>query len=608
MRKRHHLQTVLILGITCCVASSSLGLDENTRPAAARAALSDFGRFAEQAIEDWNVPGAAIAVVVDGEVVYAEGFGYRDLEAQLPMTPDTLFAIGSTTKAMTTTVLGMLVDEGKLAWDEPLRTYLPRFRLSDPTISDRITPRDLVTHRSGLPRHDLLWYNNNSGSRSEVVARLAHLELTADLRETFQYNNLMFMTAGYLIEQIDDTTWEEAVRSRLFAPLGMTRSNFSVDDSQKDADFAWPYRLDDDDRIQRIPFRRIDLIGPAGSVNSTVREMARWLKFNLAGGTVGEQQLINPTTLADIHSPHMTMGGTPERPEVSAATYGMGWAIQTYRGHQRVRHGGGIDGFITSVMFFPDDGIGLVAFTNRASGLPAILNQHAVDLILGLDPIDWNGEALEERAKSRQATEEAEEKKETTRRVGTNPSHALGDYTGRYVDAGYGPLEIAIESDGDRALELTFNGITAPLEHWHYDVWSGAETGGDPTFENEKFLFRTNVEGQIAAVEAMLEPRGAPIVFEKQPDPRLSEPEYLRRFVGNYAMPDREFRVDLSGNVLSLTMPGQPTYTLVPDLSGRFVFEQVRVISIGFELDDDGEVSGALLHQPGGVYEAKRKP
>ncbi len=164
--------------------------------ASAKAALEGFDDFATKAVEAWNVPGAGIAIVSGGEVVYAKGFGWRDLEAKKPMTADTLFAIGSTTKAMTATTLGMLVDEGKVEWDQPLREYLPSFKLMDASISERITPRDIVTHRSGLPRHDLLWYNYNSGTRGDMVKRLAYLELTADLREKFQYNNLMFMTAG----------------------------------------------------------------------------------------------------------------------------------------------------------------------------------------------------------------------------------------------------------------------------------------------------------------------------------------------------------------------------------------------------------------------------
>ncbi|MCP4660448.1 MAG: serine hydrolase [bacterium] len=567
------------------------------------AALAGIDAFVDQAIADWNAPGCGLAVVSGGEVVYARGFGLRDLERRLPVTPDTLFAIGSTTKAFTTTVLGTLADEGKVDWDRPLRTYLPEFRLHDPITSELISPRDLVTHRSGLPRHDLVWYNNHEITREEMVARLAFLESSAALRSKFQYNNLMYVAAGYLIEQLTGDRWEAAVRTRIFEPLGMTRSNFSVDDSQQDEDFAFPHRENDDGEIERIPFRRIDLVGPAGSINSSVREMSRWLLLNLNGGKLGDRRLINAATLADIHSPHMPTGGSPERPEISQGTYGLGWAIDTYRGHRRIHHGGGIDGFITSVMLFPDDDLGLVSFTNSESDFPELLNQHVADRMLGIEPIDWNGEALAERVQERKARAEAAPQKQTTRRLGTHPSHELADYAGRYQHPGYGPLAVAL---GDGSLQVTFNGIAAPLEHWHYDVWNGADTDGDPTFEDTKFLFHGDVDGNIAGLEVRFEPRVDGIVFRKLPDPRLFDPEFLRRLAGRYDASGRGFGVELVGTALVLNRPGAQRVTLVPDLNGRFRFANDSAVSLGFELDAGGNVGGAKLYRPEGVFAVKR--
>lgn len=583
-------------------------LDAGPGPAeAAREALAGFADVGEQAVSDFNVPGVGIAVVAGGEVVFAEGFGYRDLEEQKPMTADSLFAIGSTTKAMTATLLGMVVDEGELAWDEPLTRYLPSFRLADPMITARITPRDLLTHRSGLPRHDLVWYNNNAATRGEMVARMAHLELTADLREKFQYNNLMFMTAGYLAGQLSGATWEEALRARLFEPLGMERSNFSVADSQEDPDHALPYRENDDDELERIPFRSIDLIGPAGSVNSSVREMSHWLLFNLQGGRAGEAQLINPSTLADIHSPHMSVNAMPApQTKVSQRAYGMGWMVEVYRGHRRLQHGGGIDGFVTSVMFFPDDDLGLVAFSNRGSGVAGLVNQVAADRILGLDPIDWLGDAKKRMEEGRAEAEEAEKKKDAVRVAGTEPSHAIADYAGDYAHPGYGTLTVATQGEDAHGLELTYNGITAPLEHWHYDVWNGAETDGDPTFEDQKVLFRSDFDGQISSVVSALELTAEPIVFAKQPDARLSDPEYLERFVGTYRSPTgQEGRIELSGHHLTVHLPGQPTYTLDPEASGRFAIRGLQGFNVGFE-EADGKVTKIVFYQPNGVFESER--
>lgn len=576
----------------------------------ARAALEGFDELAAQAVEDFNVPGLAIAIVTADEVVYAEGFGHRDVERELPMTPDTLFAIGSTTKAMTATVLGMLVDEGELAWDEPLTRFLPELRLSDPMITARITPRDLVTHRSGLPRHDLLWYNNNDVSREEMISRLAHLELTADLREEWQYNNLMFMTAGYLGGRLTGGTWEELMRERLLGPLGMERTNFSVADSEDDPDHALPYRETDDDALERIPFRPIDLIGPAGSVNSSVREMSRWLLFNLNDGSVDGEQLVQPETLADVQSPHMTLPGRPD-PEsrVTQQAYGMGWVVEAYRGHQRVQHGGGIDGFTTAVMLFPDDDLGLVAFSNRGSPLPNLLARTAADRILGLEPVDWIGTALERMKKGEAAAEEAEEKKDALRVADAPPTHAIDEYVGTYEHPGYGVLTIARngpETEGARGLTMSINGITAPLEHWHYDVWNGAETDGDKTFEDTKLQFRSDFEGQITEVRSPFELTASPIVFTKRAPARLSDPEYLERFVGTYeGATGQRGKIELSGGTLTLHLPGQPTYTLVPRVSGRFGLEGLEGFSVGFE-EEGGTITTLIFYQPNGVFESHR--
>lgn len=578
-------------------------IDEGGRADRAREALAGFDDFLTKALQTWNVPGLGFAIVIDGEVVFADGFGYRDLEQDLPMTADSLFAVGSTTKAFTTTVLGMLVEKGKIDWDEPVATYLPGFKLYDPVATERLTVRDLVTHRSGLPRHDYLWYNNNELSRAEFVERLAYLEPSADLRQKYQYNNLMYLTAGHLIEVITGGTWEEAVRARILEPLGMERTNFSVDTSQQDADHARPYREDDNQRIEAIPFRRIDAVGPAGSINSSVAEMARWLRFNLDGGTVNGEALVDAVTLTDIHSPHMTTGISAKRPDISPPTYGLGWGIDSYRGHRRVQHGGAIDGFLTSVMLFPDDGVGLVSFTNRRSGLPGIVNQHAADLVLGLDFVDWQAEGLEQRAAAIEAEEAGEQGLKALRVAGTSPSHALADYAGEYHHPGYGPLTVSLT---DAELSLTFNDIAVPLEHWHYDVWNGAKTEGDPAFENKKFLFRADFDGQIAAVETPFEPQVNPIVFAKRPDSRLTDPAHLEHLAGVYELPTNRATVSLSGQVLTLSLPGQQTYTLEPTLAGRFALKEFSVVTLEFDVDADGEATGITIYQPDAIVEGTK--
>ncbi len=222
----------------------------------------------------------------------------------------------------------------------------------------------------------------------------------------------------------------------------------------------------------------------------------------------------------------MPIPAKPERPDISAPSYGMGWVIDSYRGHRRLQHGGGIDGFITSVMFFPDDDLGVVTFTNVGSGLPSLLAQHAADRVLGLEPVDWSGDALEQVKKAREAAKTAGKNKDAARRQGTHPSHAIAEYPGEYAHPGYGTLRI--EAGKGEDLYATINDIKAPLEHWHYDVWSGADAGeGDPTFEDRKFLFETDFEGNVAAVETIVDDIAGPVTFTRRADPRLSDPEYL---------------------------------------------------------------------------------
>lgn len=577
---------------------------------AARKELEDYGQLVQGMIDAWRVPGLAVAIVKDGEVIYQKGFGFRDREKKLPVTEDTLFAIGSSTKAFTTFVMGTLVDEGKLDWDKPVSTFLPGFKLYDRTATELMTPRDLVTHRSGLPRHDLSWYNATDLTRKELVARLPYMKPTYGLRERFQYNNFMFLTAGYLVEQVTGKSWEDNVRERIFEPLGMTGANFSVEDSQKAADFALPYAQEgdqpEDESIKLIPFRVITNMGPAGSINASVRDMAKWVEVHLSGGKVGDKQIIGAATLADIHSPHMVIDQAAERPELSQPSYGMGWFIDSYRGHQRVEHGGNIDGFSALVTLLPQDGLGVVILTNKnGTGVPELLVRHTIDRLLKLEPsINWNGEALALRESARAELKKGEAKKEEMRRPGTKPAHKLEEYAGDYFHPAYGTLRVEVAG---KNLQVTYNHMTSPLEHWHYETWNGVKDVEPPVFEDQKFLFETDTRGNVVAVKTDFEPTLAEgITFEKKPDARLSDPAYLARFVGDYDLTGQTISVQLAGNVLTVNVPGQPQYHLVPELGGELSLKEARSFRVRFE-EQDGKVTAMIFLQPNGVFTSKRK-
>ena len=492
-----------------------------TAPEAVRPAidLADLDAFVEALREEWHVPGLAVGAIKDGQVVLAKGYGYRNLEDRQPVTERTLMAIGSNSKSFTVVVLGMLEDEERLAWDEPVRRYLPDFQLQDDYAAQKMTVRDLVIHRSGLPRHDLLWYGR-SFDRAELFKRLRHLEPTTSFRGRWQYQNLMFMTAGYLSERLTGRTWDDLVHERIFQPLGMARSNTSVRDMPGSDDFSYPYMYRDG-KLERVPFRNIDNVAPAGSINSSAEEMLHYVQFHIANGEYDGQRLLSEENTLAMQSPQTLVSGFPNDPEMGISTYGMGLMATTYRGHKLVQHGGGIDGFISAMAWLPEEKIGVVVLSNmsgESNPVPNLVAQRLFDELLGLEPVDWNArtrKAMEE-GRQRQEQRRAEQAKE--RVEGTYPSHALSDYAGTYEHPGYGVLEVRAASAG---LEVALDAFTAPLEHFHYDVFEFGENQGQIPLSG-RVTFGMDAKGVIDRVMVPLEPSVDPIVFQRKPEGRVA--------------------------------------------------------------------------------------
>lgn len=606
MRPRHPIPLLVFAScLTLFFAVSPLTAQAPAAPKPAADPLAGWDDFVNKALADWRVPGVAMAVVRDDKVLLSKGYGLRDIEKKLPVTDRTLFAIGSATKAFTTFVMGTLADEGKLDWKAPVTRYIPDFRLKDPVATERMTAVDLVTHRSGLPRHDALWYNATL-SRKEMVERLRWLEPSKDFRTDFQYNNAMFLTAGYVVEQITGTMWEEAVRTRVFSPLGMAETNFSVLDSQKAPDFACPYE-ERDEKVLRMEFRNITNVGPAGSINASARSLVPWLRVHLAGGKLGEKAVVSPTTIADLHTPRMETGGRQTEPEIIPGGYALGWFTDIYRGHQRVHHGGAIDGFSALVLLFPEEKIGMAILVNmNGSPLPGLLARHLSDRLLALPPKEWSAERLARRDAMRAVEKEAEKKKATFKKSGTAPAHPLDEYVGEYEDPGYGVLAIARTG---KTLAMTYNGITTPLEHWHYETWNGLKIEGekaDNTFEDFRIQFRTDFDGEVSAVAAPMEPAVHEIVFARKPDARLSDPAFLARLAGTYALGPQKAVLTVQGRSLVLEIDGRRQPALLPYTNNRFRLEGARGITLKFDVPHEGSVTKLLFVQPSGVFEAKR--
>jgi CubicO group peptidase (beta-lactamase class C family) len=471
--------------------------------------LEGFDQWIAERMAEWQVPGIAVGVIHKGELAFAKGYGFRDVDKGLPVTPETLFAIGSCSKAFTTFDMALLVEEGKLEWDKPVREYLPGFRMYDPAATDGMTPRDLVCHRSGLPRHDMVWYGSTD-SRAELFSRLRYLKPSQPFRSLYQYNNLMFMTAGYLVGEIAGETWEDFTQKRIFDKLGMTDSNLSVEASKTAANASLPYELRDG-KPTAVPYRNLDNVAPAGSINSSIADMSKWLKVHM----YGDESLLPKAALHEMHKPVSIMPMTPaivwsQYPEVAHIAYALGWGVWSYRGHSMVWHTGGIDGFISCTSYMPNDDFGVIVLTNLGENSWAtVVAMNVYDRLLGLDQLPWSTRIGEFADKMRAQGEEAKQKALGERILNTTPSHPLADYTGKFQHPGYGTITVMQDGDGLKAK----SNIDFALKHHHYDVFQLDAVG-----TGELFLlvaFEGDLDGSIARIRIGFEPSVEPIVFER---------------------------------------------------------------------------------------------
>ena len=425
--KRWLVPTSLLL----LIVLSPFGEHEARAETNAEARLSsDFEPLVRRLMARDQIPGVAVGVVEHGQLVVARGFGYRDVEKSLPVTPDTLFALGSCSKAFTATAVAMLADEGKIKLDSPVRTYLPDFALEDPVASATVTPRDLLTHQSGLPRHDFFWYQA-SFSRDELYHRLRFLESCGAPRSKWRYNSLMFVVAGRIVERVSGESWEKYVQSRILEPLHMRRTFLTPEAMEADPDHASPYSLKDG-RAQRIPLlKHLSAIAPAGAVQSNVRDLARWLSFQMTRAP----ELLGEHMWQELHRPVVDMPASTE-PEVRDASYALGWVHETYRGHPLIFHNGAIDGFTVHLGFLPEAGQGLIILVNRDVAREAVtaMAYSAYDRLLGLQPIDWDARL-----------EEVPEPLQPVRAVALDVS--TQSLVGTYEHPAYGTLTVRAEGN-----------------------------------------------------------------------------------------------------------------------------------------------------------------
>ncbi len=596
--------------VTLCINTGVIAQSNpqtNAKPtasAAIGAELEGLEVDAEKIRQDWHVPGMAMAIVKGDTVLYAKGHGLRDVARNLPMTTDTLLPIGSTSKAFTTATIASLVEEGKLDWWLPIKTWLPDFKMMDAMATERLSLMDMVTHRSGLPRHDLTYYHDTSLTLADITSRLQYLEPSKDFRTRFQYNNMMFAAAGHVTEVASGKPWQDTVRERLLQPLGMTRTNFTVAESQRDPNFSLGYRELGADAVQPMPFNPIHQIAPAGSINSTVSEMAAWLQMHLNGGSYQGKQILSARSVDFLHTPQ-GLSDDDATAEVVPTGYAPGWFTSSYRGHRRLEHTGIIDGFASTVVMFPDDGVGIVVLANLF-----LTNAHiyaaraAADRLLHLPRVDWSARALERQAKGL-GGHHMEAEAPQARVAGTQPGHALGDYAGAYEHPAYGLVTVSHQGG---KLSFDFHGVETPLQHWHYDMFVGERAPANPKFELQRVQFNNAADGHVASLQMDLESGVQDIVFARRADARMTEPEFLQRLTGTYRLNESTtITVRARGRSLQAEVSGQPPYTLMPQYGTRFALTGAKGYAMEFRLGEVGMAGAIFGIQPDSTWEALRE-
>lgn len=426
--------------------------------------LQGLDAYVEEARKEWKVPGLAIAIIKDDKIIYAKGFGVRQVGRNEPIDENTVFAIGSSTKPITAASLAFLVDEGKVAWDGGVRSYMKSFELYDPYVTRNITVRDLLTHRTGVGGAGWLW-SGSGFDRNEIIYRLRFQEESLGFRNRFQYNNEMFITAGEIVPAVTNVSWDEFLQQRLFKPLGMTRTNTSVRALPAMENVATPHVLIGG-RLIPVEYRNIDNGGGAGNANSSVRDMAQWVRLQLGKGEYEGKRILSEKVIAEMQSPQVAipegefaemMGGA------KVAAYGIGWILHEYRGKKVVQHAGAIDGMMGNVAMIPEENFGVVILTNRyPHNLGYALTLRIFDEMLGGKKGDWSTILLDQQKREGRPLEGRAPPPRMIKPNAAPPSLPLANYAGAYTNKLYGDVKVTVEGD---KLVLARGGITGDLEH-----------------------------------------------------------------------------------------------------------------------------------------------
>jgi CubicO group peptidase (beta-lactamase class C family) len=570
-----------------------------------RVFVPEFERLIAEMVEEWKVPGLAVGVVQDGEVVFARPYGLRDVEAGLKVTTTTQFQLMSVSKSFAATGLALLVDERRMDWKKPVREFIPEFRLHDAVASDRVTVRDLLCHHSGLPRHDWIWLPGDM-SPTQMLAAMRHLEPSDDIRSTFQYSNLGYLVASVVTERVSGQAWADFTRVRLTDKLGMNVT-FAVEELAAAPDSAVPYAMAGDARLRS----KLWPVGvtAAGGMSTSIVGFANWLRLHLGKGEFAGQRLLSSSLIQELQKPRVHVGAVAFA-EYSDVHYGFGFRSHGYRGERVVWHGGGFTGTNTLMMMLPDRGVGVAVLANVGMVplfAPHILANYVFDRVCGKEPASWLDRFREQRRKFVTQQNLDRRARKAARAPDTQPGRDLADYAGDYKHPGYGRITIThVESK----LHWSFRGMSEPLAHRHYHTFELPEEPESPGRLLPGHLaisFCADREGHIASLTVPLEPLVKDIVFNRIAAGDCTNPIFLQQCIGTFHQGGATIVVGQENDGhLTLAIGGQPTYRLHPYQRRTFVIGEFEDFRVEFRLFPDGGVDELVFHQPNGSFVFRR--
>jgi len=567
--------------------------------------LEGFDAYMDQLLKDWNTPGIGVGIVINDKLVFAKGYGYRDYGRKLPFTPTTLCPIASNSKLFTAVAAGMLVEQGRLTWDKPVRDAVPTIQFYNDQLNNNVTLRDMLSHRTGVTRHDLIWFKSPF-TRKELFEKLKYLEPQQPMRETFLYNNLMFSAVGYIIELKSSKTWENYVRENIFEPLDMNTSTYTISDMLKLPDHGVPYREKRDSfELYQIPYYEdTEGVAPAGAIISNINELSHWLVALMNDGSYNGKQVLPPNVLKATMQPAIglpnALGEALGYWEVLNPDYGMGRQTASYRGHLMTFHGGDLPGFHSQVSFLPNEKIGVIVLVigDHAAPLYNVVSYNVYERLIGMDQTPWSERRLKIRLANKKAGTEARAKAGGDRVPDTKPSHPLSDYAAEYENPAYGIVKIGCKSE---QLDFTFHEFQYPLSHFHYDRF---DTPDDEQYGRFSVNFRTNPQGDIS--EAVMSIDEAEVVFKRKPE--VLDPKLLEKLAGTYLTPSQvKFEVLYQpGAGLSLVFPGGPPQKLIQVKRLEFRTPQSGDTIYEFVLEN-GQVKALRERDPSGEFTFPRQ-